>query len=541
MLSPFTYLLVTFLLHRLLPCGIIAPPHVGPPLGTAAVPSEDKLFSASQRYTYFQEKPVPAEVSPLTLKRDIRPPARYKNARMTVRLRPRQVLCSKCRGICNENSENVDGASKKRKATETESRPVALEAKNTRKLRSSGTSAPSYTLPTPSKRLSQSQVPQAKRKKPILPKLAKEPENGVSERVQKLKIVGNYWLNQDEEVSIDAPGFEEGVEGKLSVIPEEEDPLLLPLEDCLTTVGNVKEDQTDGFDDPLDISENNQPRVLRKKRSVGSMEDLWDENVFEDALKAGEKKLGKAKTPVIKISFGSGTGAGTVVEIPAKSQDIPSESETDEKMREKTKRDASAKAAKKALKKAKKEARRKMVEAASPARSLGGTSPRYANLSPRYFTSYMSPRPNMDSNSQVNEILYKKHKHKVKHKKKHKEEKKHRDEENEENDECIRECLKQKLSINLKRLNANAYMSRASSSSSSISDTSDEQSDAVPGLPDSPPMARHSNQDITSCQTSEGRLMAVGDVVWGKIHGFPWWPGKVQSTLFARPFFFFFK
>lgn len=25
-----------------------------------------------------------------------------------------------------------------------------------------------------------------------------------------------------------------------------------------------------------------------------------------------------------------------------------------------------------------------------------------------------------------------------------------------------------------------------------------------------------------------GRLL-VGDVVWGKIHGFPWWPGKVLT------------
>lgn len=23
--------------------------------------------------------------------------------------------------------------------------------------------------------------------------------------------------------------------------------------------------------------------------------------------------------------------------------------------------------------------------------------------------------------------------------------------------------------------------------------------------------------------------MSVGDVVWGKIHGFPWWPGKVLT------------
>ena len=75
---------------------------------------EDKLFSLGQRFTYFQDKsPANKTVDivnpqPFHLRRTIRPPARYKNSRMTVRLRPRQVLCSKCRSICNENSENVD-------------------------------------------------------------------------------------------------------------------------------------------------------------------------------------------------------------------------------------------------------------------------------------------------------------------------------------------------------------------------------------------------------------------------------------------------
>lgn len=28
---------------------------------------------------------------------------------------------------------------------------------------------------------------------------------------------------------------------------------------------------------------------------------------------------------------------------------------------------------------------------------------------------------------------------------------------------------------------------------------------------------------------SIGVRLLVGDVVWGKIHGFPWWPGKILT------------
>ncbi len=31
---------------------------------------------------------------------------------------------------------------------------------------------------------------------------------------------------------------------------------------------------------------------------------------------------------------------------------------------------------------------------------------------------------------------------------------------------------------------------------------------------------------MTKCMTEEGHAVTVGDVVWGKIHGFPWWPAR---------------
>lgn len=162
-------------------------------------------------------------------------------------------------------------------------------------------------------------------------------------------------------------------------------------------------------------------RVPRKKRSVGSMEDLWDETVFEDPTRTARA------TPIIKISFGA-QGEGTVLKIPSKIQD-PYVREVDTDVEEpqtelerdplelpvgfdadkppklpdnenslqeqldpqkQNGKDASAKAAKRALKKAKKEARRKMLGGLSPARSPCNGSPRYED-SLQNMTAFLTP------------------------------------------------------------------------------------------------------------------------------------------------------
>lgn len=600
-----------------------------PPLGTATQPeeTEDKLYSASQRFTYFQEKQNPGN-GRFPLKRNIRPPARFKNARMTVRLRPRQVLCSKCRGICNENSENVDFSSKKRKGADSlpPDAPPAKLSRGDRRLRSAGEISPRPIFPDnyreQPKKNSHSNYSDGKNKKlcpSLIPTLSRLQPNEISNAMNgkvKIKIVGNYWIKNDSENDNEAKANNLTIFGEAkNDSTEDQDPLSIPVTESeiektlnepkfmtteyslnLTPINNSVEKgsesivpvdivkavegvEMDGLEeqdplcteDPLAIlhseggdignadSTSNAKRVLRKKRSVGSMEDLWDETVFED--KFADKNGGTLKsrtTPIIKISFGSGTGEGTVLKIPAKVQSyIPVENVEEDKKKEKTKRDASAKAAKKALKKAKKEARRKVLGSTSPVKSLGGASPRYPNLSPRYAISCSSPRYTLGgsgsprhslvgNSSPAYEVLHtRRHKHKVKHKKRHKEDRKHKEMDGEvvisnasdgKEDENIREqCLKQKLSISLKRLNANAYIrcdsSSSGSKSPSNSDASDDHSDTVPDFPGNPLMMRISSQTITSCQTSDGRSMAVGDVVWGKIHGFPWWPGKVRTKL----------
>ncbi|KAI8421473.1 hypothetical protein MSG28_009529 [Choristoneura fumiferana] len=74
--------------------------------------TDDKLHSASQRFTY--QEPQYAADNPQKPKKPGPKGKPQQKQKMTVRLRARKVLCSNCKGICNENNENVD-VSKKRK------------------------------------------------------------------------------------------------------------------------------------------------------------------------------------------------------------------------------------------------------------------------------------------------------------------------------------------------------------------------------------------------------------------------------------------
>lgn len=557
---------------RHLPCGISSPMNfLSQQSGSKPDPEEDKLFSLGQRFTYFQDKSPANNIvnpQPFHLRRTIRPPARYKNSRMTVRLRPRQVLCSKCRSICNENSENVD-LSRKRKGSDQMAKvdkklctPGEVPSKSPRPLFSENQSdnqpIKSASPPSENSKMCSTLIPKISRLQPT------EISNALSGNVNKIKIVEKYWVRPN--VGSQGDCVREQDEGSKKVYCVSMDPKML-VEDrnCdsdHSSVHNVVSGKTedevtwpaDSASSAQELADSKERMVLRKKRSVGSMEDLWDESVFEDSMR---KARNARTTPVIKISFGS-QGEGTVLKIPAKVQKyIPSESETEEKVdqqKQKTK-DASAKAAKRALKKAKKEARRKMLSAsgASP-RSLGGGSPAYAlgGTSPAYEALY-----------------HRKHKHKVKHKKRHKEERRHSKNEAtgamvvkgvgepkcwnilapSDSYSAIKErCLKQKLSISLKRLNANAYMrcdylgsngsKSPGTSSCSNSELSDDHGETVPDFPpptSHPLMMRISTQTVGWCVTGDGRRMAVGDVVWGKIHGFPWWPGKVKTLHICLP------
>ncbi|OCT69928.1 PWWP domain-containing protein 2B [Xenopus laevis] len=57
----------------------------------------------------------------------------------------------------------------------------------------------------------------------------------------------------------------------------------------------------------------------------------------------------------------------------------------------------------------------------------------------------------------------------------------------------------------------------------SVSSSKDEQK-TVPPL-----TVRLHTKSVSNCITVEGKTVSVGDIVWGKVHGFPWWPARILS------------
>ncbi|KAM7074189.1 PWWP domain-containing protein 2B isoform 2-T2 [Molossus nigricans] len=85
--------------------------------------------------------------------------------------------------------------------------------------------------------------------------------------------------------------------------------------------------------------------------------------------------------------------------------------------------------------------------------------------------------------------------------------------------------------------------SKSSSSEVTSPDTYDLSSGDGVSVPSSskhagqtvPPLTvRLHTQSISKCVTEDGRTVAVGDIVWGKIHGFPWWPARVLDISLSQ-------
>lgn len=355
---------------------------------------------------------------------------------MTVRLRPRQVLCSKCKGICNENSENV---SRKRKATESV-QPVPPIKR--------GANAPvtrSVYSELNSKKKDEAKATLVPKIQRLLPQ---EISNALSGNINKLNIL-------DSAKKPLSPTTNDNIKcGSTinNITDSENTPKELP-DNAHSTVHSDASGKLKEHHSSTEAPAKSLKRILRKKRSVGSMEDLWDESVFEEnpnknnnvnsqsnANTADQPLSTCTNTRTIKISYGP-QGEGTVLKIPAKIDNLVVSDDSEENINSEDakakQKEASYKAARRALKKAKKEARRKILLAGSSPCYLGGGSPRYAfpGASPRYTVGSASPRNGLGNNSpryvasayELN--VPRRRKHKVKHKKKHKEDrdKKHKD------------------------------------------------------------------------------------------------------------------
>ncbi|NXW54344.1 PWP2A protein, partial [Eurystomus gularis] len=42
------------------------------------------------------------------------------------------------------------------------------------------------------------------------------------------------------------------------------------------------------------------------------------------------------------------------------------------------------------------------------------------------------------------------------------------------------------------------------------------------------------SKNVSKCVTPDGRTVCVGDIVWAKIYGFPWWPARILSITVSR-------
>lgn len=50
-----------------------------------------------------------------------------------------------------------------------------------------------------------------------------------------------------------------------------------------------------------------------------------------------------------------------------------------------------------------------------------------------------------------------------------------------------------------------------------------------------PPLTVRLNaRSVKKCVTDEGKTVSVGDVVWGKIHGCPWWPARILNISISK-------
>lgn len=339
----------------------------------------DVLYAVSQRFTYFQNTPNTFKKIPSKAKKVRKP--------MTVRLRPRQVLCSKCKSICTENSDNVENS---KDLIKNGNSSIPENNGQKRLLRSHGPvpdfpSKPSETV---------SEVKSMCRT--LLPKLVKLKSRDITEAL-------NNFTTFNE--------LDEWVDNK---------------KDC---------------EDNCDIEDNDDEKmVLRKKPSIGSMEDLWDESAFEETK----------KTPIIKITFGS-QGEGTVMEIPSRQAD--GESEPDRLLRKRAKR-----------------------------RRQDGEK-------------------------------------KKKHKKRHKE---HEGDLNMDD-----------FSVNLNHFNSTEdyHVTKETNNSKSINNLNGEHSDDDIESNCSPELVivpqTESSVSNSYFVLKTGKILHEGDVVWGKVKGFPWWPAKV--------------
>lgn len=510
---------------RNLPCGITS---LHPAF--TKTEAEDPLFAVNQRFAYVEPKAAHGK------KNVFIGAGKHKHSKMTVRLRPRQVLCSKCKGICNENSENVG---RKRKSVDGDSQVVPAKR---------GANAP----------VTRASVAENKVRFELRSRqtLLSPPQGGNDSEVDSVKVLS---------VSV-TPSADQAV-----VVPKKSD-----LRSARRTLRRKPAEEVQTLADNNDEGKNNNVRSQSNANSSSVVNEISSSNSNSSSSTCS------SSTRTIKICYGP-QGEGTVLKIPAQIDNLHGNS-TDEKEIDvlneapaevdpigHSSSSCSDRATRKALKKAKKEARKHPSTppftniAAStsiiaksqaivssihqqyhqqeqmPCATAGAVSPaRYTlgadvggNVSPKHGSGCSAtPRAVVegasagDKSDIPEQQSIRRRKHKVKHKKRHREDRERKT--NVDNDDDTSQCSTQKLSINLKRLN-DTYCA-TTIPFLPIDESSASSDELIPDFPPNEEDTRSSNVPLSNTtKDTHGSVVCTGDVVWGKMQGFPWWPAKVLS------------
>lgn len=399
----------------------------------------DKLYSVSQRFAYQDPDYKPGIPQ--------KPKQQQQRSKMTVRLRPRKVLCSKCKGICSENSENVV-QTRKRKSVDSN--------------------------PTKEKKSYGSNEIDAKRDRTLImansliPKISRLHPNEINDAINGNAYRRNeIWIRQSEDKAESLAKFKHSDDSNEECAQDfNRDRVSYNSSDKSNS--NNKDFDSDGeLRTELRDGAHSDDCAPKKKRS---------ENSSNNTDESSSSIFSNART--LKISFGE--GEGTVVKLPAAIGEFHSEDEPAQPFS----KDVESKAARRALKKAKKQARKLISPVLNPTSPLCVVP--YENF----------PRK----------------KHKVKHKKKKKDDKKAK---------VVSE------DVSGSETPDENHSSIEEPNAPEVDRIREEPAAKVDGAEENK-VCENSTTGWVNCEGGYG--VGAGDVVWGKLQGFPWWPGRVVGT-----------
>lgn len=531
-------------------------------------PSEESFPILSRRHTYYQDK---SDKPPVIVPSG-------KNGRsflsqdkkLSVRLRARQVLCSRCSSICTERGENVRDSKKddkKQSQIETNANPKITKPKPKAEVKD--LHPKTKTLPCassndkkPRKRVRYFGAKKRKFKKKVLvapAEVTNESLDDLDDRSKRLAKRNSLVPKVRRLAQSEIERYSEPSNSDKESCSDTEK----YLNKGPPTLSRLSSTES-GIQPALRIKFSNLQSSSKHYSIVNSIEDQdsrdsakrsSDEDEIQPLKKVQKKdSLEKEKTaPVLKISFGE-SGVMTVSSAGNDHSDDDTEEEQDDNKLATTvsmkANSASSKAAKKALKKAKKEAQRRSMRLSPGHPYMGGKSPHnlanysphryslpspstiyrpsltspaasgslspgnqpFSSVSPSCSSRFSSPAHQIGSASPAYTLLCpSSQKIIIKKVKKKKRKDKTRDIVDLDQTPCSStDCMVPAAADHVD----NDY----------DCDEFQEVDNTIDSVGDRPGLT------VESAQLVNGHTLCVGDVVWAKVESNPWWPAKVVKV-----------